>query len=160
MQNMKLLCYFFLFCWCSHVYSIPPVIQYILKLFPFYNTESIEAVSVPLSSELKIYLEGKIEGKTASESVATFSISDLTDLSYCNYWCEKCWRLQKVELEQILYKFYTNEECPCEKTILRFLNFCLNTYEHKKEKEYFPDLKILSIIHKERLLLNKVIATM
>lgn len=157
---MKILQCLLLFCCCTHVYSAPSIIQYILKLFPCYNTENIEAVPVPLSSDLKIYLEGKIEGETESENIATFSISDLSDLSYCNHWCEKCWRLQKIELEQILYKFYTNEECAYEKNILRFLDFCLNTYEHKKEKEYSLELKILSTIRRERLLLNKVIATM
>ena len=74
MQNMKVLFYFFLFCWCNHVYSVPPIIQYILKLFPFYNTESIEAVPIHLSSELKIYLKGKIEGETESESITILQI--------------------------------------------------------------------------------------
>ena len=155
---MKILQCLLLFCCCTHVYSAPSVIQYILSLFSFYNTESIEVI--PLSPELKIYLENKVAGKTESDDIATFSISDLLDLSYCNHWCEKCWSLQKIELEQILYKFYTNEECSYEKNILRFLDFCLNTYEHEKEKEYPLDLKILSLIHKEHLYLNKIVATM
>jgi hypothetical protein len=126
-------------------------------LFPSYNTESIEAI--PLSSELKIYLEDKIVDKTESEVVATFNMSDLNELNCCNYWCEKCWKLQKIELEQVLYKFYANLECPYKKNMLRFLDFCLNTYEHEKEKEYPLDLNILSIIHKEHLYLNKSVAT-
>ena len=155
---MKILHYLLLFCCCSHVYSAPYLIQRILSLLPFYNTESVE--SIPLSSELKIYLEDKIVDKTESEVVATFNMSDLNELSYCNYWCEKCWKLQKIELEHVLYKFYANVECPYEKNMLRFLDFCLNTYEHEKEKEYPLDLKILSIIHKEHLYLNKIVATM
>ena len=87
-----------------------------------------------------------------------FNMSDLNELSCCNYWYEKCWKLQKIELEQVLYKFYANLECPYKKNMLRFLDFCLNTYEHEKEKEYPLDLKILSIIHKEHLYLNKFVA--
>lgn len=155
---MKILHYLLLFCCCSHVYSAPYLIQRILSLLPFYSTESVE--SIPLSSELKIYLEDKIVDKTESEVVAMFNMSDLNELSYCNYWCEKCWKLQKIELEQVLYKFYANLECPYEKNMLRFLDFCLNTYEHEKEKEYSLDLKILSIIHKEHLYLNKIVVTM
>ena len=155
---MKILHYLLLFCCCSHVYSAPYLIQRILSLLPFYNTENVE--SIPLSSELKIYLEDKIVDKTESEVVAMFNMSDLNELSYCNHWCEKCWKLQKIELEQVLYKFYANVECPYEKNMLRFLDFCLNTYEHEKEKEYPLDLKILSIIHKEHLYLNKIVVTM
>ena len=154
MKNLYLSVFFY----CTKIYAMPPIIQYLLDLFPIYKKENIG--TIPLSSELEIYLEGKVASKTESASIAKFNISDLTDLSLCNHWCEMCWRFTKIELEQILYKFYTNKECPYEKNILRFLNFCLNTYEHEKEKEYPLDLKALSIIHKERFYLNKVIATM
>ena len=101
-------------------------------MFPSYNTESIEAI--PLSPELKIYLEDKIVNKTESEVVATFNMSDLNELSYCNYWCEKCWKLQKIELEQVLYKFYANVECSYKKNMLRFFGFLFKYLRTQKGK--------------------------
>lgn len=155
---MKILHSLLLFCCCNYVYSVPPSVQYFLNLLPFYSTENPETIS--LSSELKVYLEGKVVNQPKSENVEKFNMEDLRDFYYCNCWCEKCWNLEKIELEQILYKFYVNEVCPYEKNVLLFLRFCLSTYNHKKEEEYPLNLKILKVIHDENLRLNKIYTTM
>ena len=155
---MKILHYLLLFCCCNHVYSIPSSVQYFLNLLPFYSTENLK--TIPLSSELKGYLEGKIADQPESENVEKFDMADLKTSLGCSDWNKKCWSLKKIELEQILYKFYVNEECPCEKNVLRFLCLCLSTYKHKKEEERPLDLKIFKVINDENLRLNKIYTTM
>ncbi|MDR0393419.1 MAG: hypothetical protein LBH52_04300 [Puniceicoccales bacterium] len=114
------------------------------------------AEEIVLDNAIKSYLEDYIsqsEHIQFSSIVDSIDLQKLPDIQFSNLYSVECLRLNKVEMELLLYKFYQNNTCPKEKQTLYFLAQCLSCYIRLKEYEnpWAPILRRISAEQKRIL---------
>jgi hypothetical protein len=96
------------------------------------------AEEVVLDNAIKNYLEDCIpqsEHIQFSPLVDSIDLKKLPDIQFSNRYFVECLRLNKVEMELLLYKFYQHDTCPQEEQTLFLLAQCLSSYIRLKEYE-------------------------
>ncbi|MDR2769144.1 MAG: hypothetical protein LBB19_01125 [Puniceicoccales bacterium] len=117
----------------------------------FWPTEEIV-----LDNAIKDCLEDCIfqtEHVQFSSIVDSIDLQKLPDIQFANRYSVECLRLNTIEMELLLYKFYQNDTCPKEKQTLYFLAHCLSYYIRLKEYENpgAPILRYVSVEQKRIL---------
>jgi hypothetical protein len=110
------------------------------------------AEEIVLDNTIKNYLEDCIsqsEHIQFSSIVDSIDLQKLPDIQFSNLYSVECLRLNKVEVELLLYKFYQNDTCPKEKRTVYFLAYCLSYYIRLKEYEN-PIAPILRHLQREK----------
>jgi hypothetical protein len=128
-------CFAILSRWVEHIYN---------KFWP--------AEEIMLDNTIKNYLNDCIsqpEHIQFSSIVDSIDLQKLPDIQFSNRYSVECLRLNTIEMELLLYKFYQNDICPKEKRTLYFLAYCLSYYIRLKEYES-PIAPILRHLQREK----------